>query len=108
MQMRRIAALLLGTATTLGAQQRTLTPGVARYVSVNAPVVALTHARLVDGTGAPARADQTVIISGAQHHGRRTLEQHAPFPRARRSSTSPGTRCSRDRSGCTSTPTSAA
>jgi hypothetical protein len=45
--------------------QVTLTPGVARFVSVNAPVVALTHARLVDGTGTPARVDQTIIISGA-------------------------------------------
>ena len=45
--------------------QATLTPGVARFVSVNAPVVALTHARLVDGTGTPARVDQTIIISGA-------------------------------------------
>jgi imidazolonepropionase-like amidohydrolase len=39
---------------------------VAPFVSVNAPVVALTHVRLVDGTGAPARADQTVILNGGQ------------------------------------------
>ncbi len=51
-------------AGRVAAQQRTLTPGVERYVSVNAPVVALTHARLVDGTGTPARIDQTIIITG--------------------------------------------
>ena len=45
--------------------QAPLTNGVAPYVSVNAPVVALTHARLVDGTGAPMRADQTVILTGS-------------------------------------------
>ena len=57
-------ALVLATATAAGAQQRTLTPGLQRFVSVDAPVVALTHARLVDGTGAPARADQTIVIRG--------------------------------------------
>jgi imidazolonepropionase-like amidohydrolase len=33
------------------------------FVSVHAPVVALTHARLIDGTGAPARDDQTIVIT---------------------------------------------
>ena len=31
-----------------------------------APVVALTHVRVVDGTGAAAKADQTVIIRGTK------------------------------------------
>lgn len=58
-------AAFLATAATVDAQ-RTLTPGVLRFVSVDAPVVALSHARLVDGTGAPARADQTIIIRGSR------------------------------------------
>jgi imidazolonepropionase-like amidohydrolase len=33
-------------------------------VSVDAPIGALTHARLVDGTGAPSRADHAIIIRG--------------------------------------------
>ena len=37
-------------------------PAQPTFVSVNAPVVALTHARLIDGTGAPARDDQTIVI----------------------------------------------
>ena len=41
-----------------------LSPAVRAYVSVDAPVVALTHVRIIDGTGAPARADQTIIIRG--------------------------------------------
>src|SRR5512138_1170893 len=50
-------------ASTLAAQERPpLAPNVARYVSVNAPVVALTHVRIVDGTGAPARDDQTIVV----------------------------------------------
>jgi imidazolonepropionase-like amidohydrolase len=58
-----VAGLPLLFATSLQAQ-RTLPPGLQRYVTVNAPVVALTHVRVVDGTGTPARNDQTVIING--------------------------------------------
>ena len=46
------------------AQPRPLSRGVEPYVSVNAPVVALTHVRVVDGTGAPAKDDQTILIEG--------------------------------------------
>jgi imidazolonepropionase-like amidohydrolase len=34
-----------------------------QFVKVDAPVVALTHVRVIDGTGAPARDDQTLILS---------------------------------------------
>jgi imidazolonepropionase-like amidohydrolase len=33
------------------------------FIKVNAPVVALTHVRVIDGTGAPARDDQTLILA---------------------------------------------
>jgi enamidase len=39
-----------------------LAPAVRAYVSVDTPVVALTNARVIDGTGAPPREGQTVII----------------------------------------------
>ena len=35
---------------------------VQPYVSVSAPVVALTHVRVIDGTGKPSRGNQTVVI----------------------------------------------
>jgi imidazolonepropionase-like amidohydrolase len=40
------------------------TPGkaVQPYVQVQAPVLALTHVRVIDGTGAPARDNQTILI----------------------------------------------
>jgi amidohydrolase family protein len=38
----------------------------ANFVKVQAPVVALVHANVIDGTGAPARSDQTVVIRGAE------------------------------------------
>ncbi|MEO8449224.1 MAG: amidohydrolase family protein [Gemmatimonadota bacterium] len=48
-----------------GAQaQRNLPPQVRQYVSIDAPVVALTHVNLIDGTGRPARTDQTIVITG--------------------------------------------
>jgi enamidase len=35
---------------------------VRQYVAVDTAVLALTHVRVIDGTGAPAREDQTVVI----------------------------------------------
>ena len=34
----------------------------ANFVKIDTPVVVLTHARVIDGTGAPARENQTLII----------------------------------------------
>jgi imidazolonepropionase-like amidohydrolase len=63
--MSRLLILAVAlVAASPQAQDRTLPPGLAQYVNVNAATVALTHVRLVDGTGAPAREDQTVIIRG--------------------------------------------
>jgi len=42
---------------------QTLSPLVRGFVKVDEPVVALTHVRVIDGTGAPARDDQTVVLS---------------------------------------------
>jgi imidazolonepropionase-like amidohydrolase len=39
-----------------------LAPGVRQFVSVGEPVVALTNVRVIDGTGAAPRDNQTVII----------------------------------------------
>ncbi|MGH9412859.1 MAG: amidohydrolase family protein [Terriglobales bacterium] len=49
-----------------GLAAQSLSPALRRFVSVDAPVVALEHVLVVDGTGAPARADQTVLLE----HGR--------------------------------------
>ena len=40
----------------------TLSQAVRQYVTVDTAVLALTHVRLIDGTGAPAREDQTIIV----------------------------------------------
>jgi enamidase len=41
-----------------------LSDAVLNFVKVNAPVVALTNARVIDGTGAAPREGQTIIIKG--------------------------------------------
>jgi imidazolonepropionase-like amidohydrolase len=57
--------LILATTLALQASVRTQpqNPNApANFIKVQAPVVALTHARVIDGTGAPARGDQTIVI----------------------------------------------
>jgi imidazolonepropionase-like amidohydrolase len=58
--------LVLGQGAPAPVTAPTLSEATRRFVSVEAPVVALLHARVVDGTGAPPRDDQTVLIRGAQ------------------------------------------
>lgn len=53
-------ALLIGG--TLAAQRPPLADAVRAFVSVDAPVVALVNARVIDGTGAPAREGQTLVL----------------------------------------------
>jgi len=58
------AALLIGTVTTTAVPQErpTLSAVTKSFVAVDAPVTALVHVRVIDGTGAPAQADQTILI----------------------------------------------
>jgi imidazolonepropionase-like amidohydrolase len=50
------------TWTALLAGQGAPARGLAAYTKVDAKVIALVHARLIDGTGAPSRPDQTLVI----------------------------------------------
>src|SRR5258708_17119669 len=43
-----------------------LAPAVKAFVSVDAPKVALLHVRVIDGTGAPPRDDQTVLLENGK------------------------------------------
>lgn len=62
----RIAGTAFVLVCAALAQPPAFTPGVKPFISVDAPVIALEHVRVIDGTGAPVRDDQTVIID----HGR--------------------------------------
>ena len=46
--------------------QSQFTPGVKPFITVDAPVIALEHVRILDGTGAPPREDQTIVIEGGR------------------------------------------
>ena len=48
----------------LFAQPAQFSNAVRDFIKVNAPLVALTHVRVIDGTGAPAKEDQTIVIRG--------------------------------------------
>jgi imidazolonepropionase-like amidohydrolase len=64
MKQRSILLLAVLASAPLLAQQRpALSQAVRAYVSVDAPVIALTHARVIDGTGAAPREDQTLILN---------------------------------------------
>ena len=57
-----LAAPLHAQPPTMSGRAAALAPLVRRYVQVGDSVVVLTHARVIDGTGAPARDGQTLIL----------------------------------------------
>ena len=60
-----IAAVAAVTSVAAALAQAQQNANAARnFVKVDAPVIALTHVRVIDGTGAPARDDQTIVIRG--------------------------------------------
>jgi hypothetical protein len=61
-----ISALALSTSAILAQERPQLGSGLQPFITVTAPVVALTHVRLLDGTGAPARDDQTIVVTGSR------------------------------------------
>src|SRR5260370_35249610 len=63
--MMKFPLLVLFSSSAVFAQQP-FAPGVKPFIAVDAPVIALEHVRVLDGTGTPAREDQTIVID----HGR--------------------------------------
>jgi enamidase len=55
-------SLVAVVSGTPAAQRPELSAAVRAYIKVEAPIVALTHVRVIDGTGAAPREDQTVIL----------------------------------------------
>ncbi|MGD0467677.1 MAG: amidohydrolase family protein [Terriglobales bacterium] len=58
-----IVTVLFMLACSAALIAQALSPQVRGFVKVDAPAVALTHVRVIDGTGAAAREDQTIVIS---------------------------------------------
>src|SRR5260370_16330098 len=62
MNMGKVLTATLWLSFSSVVMAQTLSPQVRDFVKVDAPLVALTHVRVIDGTGAGARQDQTVMI----------------------------------------------
>jgi imidazolonepropionase-like amidohydrolase len=77
------AAAFLVYATGLAAQNP-LYPGTQPFVAVDAPVIALEHVRVIDGTGAAPREDQTLVIADGKIRDAGPAAQVAIPPNARR------------------------
>jgi len=60
--MRRIVVLLLASA----AVAQTPTNDAKAYVKFDQPNIVLNHVLVIDGTGAPAKADQAIVISNGK------------------------------------------
>jgi imidazolonepropionase-like amidohydrolase len=43
-------------------------PRARSFVTVEAPITAIVHVRVIDGTGAPGRDDQTVVVQSGRIH----------------------------------------
>ena len=63
MMRKALIAILTAIALPTALAAQTLSPEVRAFVKVDAPVIALTHVRVIDGTGAPVREDQTLVLN---------------------------------------------
>jgi imidazolonepropionase-like amidohydrolase len=61
--MRKLICGIVLCLTAVSAVAQTLSPEVRAFVKIDAPVVALTHVRVIDGAGTAPLDDQTIIIS---------------------------------------------
>jgi len=64
--MRRLLIALMVVCWARGFAQPQAQPTTKDFIRVQSPVIALEHVRVIDGTGAAAKADQTIIISGGK------------------------------------------
>ncbi len=64
MRKLHFVLLILCSATIYCMAQPQPQPTTKDFIRVQSPVIALEHVRVIDGTGAAAKADQTIVISG--------------------------------------------
>ena len=57
-----LPAALMSLAACASARAQGGSPEAKQFVTTDAPVIALTHVRVIDGTGAPSVPNQTVLI----------------------------------------------
>jgi imidazolonepropionase-like amidohydrolase len=61
-----VLTLLCVVCPAFAQSASSLSPGVKEYVRVSAPVVALEHVRIMDGTGAAPQENETIVIAGGK------------------------------------------
>ena len=64
--MQKVIAFLVLACTLSFAQTPQLSPAVRPFVKYDQSTIALTHVRVIDGTGAAARENQTVVLSSGK------------------------------------------
>ncbi len=66
--MRRLLLLFSAFAFVVPTHAQTpqFAPSVKQFITVEAPTFALTHVKVIDGTGAPAKDDQTIVVSSGK------------------------------------------
>ena len=62
MRYALVAAACIAAAAPVAAQRPSLSENVRRYVAIDTPAIVLAHVRVIDGTGAPPRENQSVVI----------------------------------------------
>jgi imidazolonepropionase-like amidohydrolase len=76
--LRVTPLLALCLAAPLHAQGPTLSTETRSFVSIDQPVVAITHVRVIDGNGGPAKDDQTVVLKDGRIA---SVRRHAAVPK---------------------------
>jgi imidazolonepropionase-like amidohydrolase len=66
MKKRRLYISLVLVCLGLTSVAQQFTPQVTSFIKVNAPVVAITHVKLIDGTGNTAKTDQTIVMEAGK------------------------------------------
>ena len=59
-----VTLALIAAGAVLLSAQLPFSDAVRGFIKVDAPVVVLANVRVIDGTGGPARANQTIVIKG--------------------------------------------
>jgi len=62
----RVSSFILASAAIVTAQSPA---GIEQFIRVKSSVTVLEHVRVIDGTGAAAKPDQTIVISGGKITG---------------------------------------
>ena len=58
----RLVLVCLALSAAVSAQRPTVPNAIRDFVKIDAPEIAIRNVNVIDGTGAPARAGQTVVI----------------------------------------------